>query len=647
MPDIDFDTEALKRGKILKAVTQYFNSIGSEVINVCTIGTIKTKSAIRTAGRSLGIDDVAINYIVSLVPNERGNDWTLHQCMYGDEEHQRIGQFGVQMSTYPELWKVANRISGLVSNLSVHASGVLILNGKITEHNSIMKTSRKVLVTAWDLHDSEQLGALKYDFLTVQAIDKIRTCMNLLLEDQEMEWQGNLRDTYNKYLLPKNLEYTTPEMWDMVGRGDIIELFQYDTAQGSKAARLIKPRSLKDLAAGNSVLRLMSDEGEQPLDTFAKYKSNISLWYREMIQAGLNDEEQGLMEKYLKPVYGVAPSQELMMMLVMEPRISGFSVKEANKLRKAVAKKKKSLIDECHELFYKKGRELGTREELLDYVWNVQIHRQEGYSFSDLHTTAYSTIALQEMNLNYYMNPIYWGCACLNVNANAVNDSDYEFLVDEEIIEDTEETEEEKKSGKVAYDKVAEAISKFTQYEIVAPDINTARMGFIPKVNKNQIMFGMKGISKIGDDLVLNIIENRHYESLADFIDKMVSEEGKKLISKDRVVNLIKAGCFDELEGKPRERIMQDYMEYLVPKKSTVNLRNIQMLIRYNLLPEELKFEKGVFIIHNEIKKSLNEDYPHYYCLDSDDDIIYRWYVHNMGEEPLNMNGHWYVSELT
>lgn len=144
-------------------MSAYFNSIGSEVINVCTIGTIKAKSAIRTAGRSLEIDDTVINYIVSLIPSERGNDWTLKQCMYGDEEHQKISQFVGQMETYPQLWKVANSISGLVSNLSVHASGVLILNGKITEHNSVMKTSRKVIVTAWDLHDSEQLGALKYD----------------------------------------------------------------------------------------------------------------------------------------------------------------------------------------------------------------------------------------------------------------------------------------------------------------------------------------------------------------------------------------------------------------------------------------------------------------------------------------------------
>ena len=645
LPDIDFDTEALKRGKILKAVTQYFNSIGSEVINVCTIGTIKTKSAIRTAGRSLGIDDVAINYIVSLVPNERGNDWTLEQCMYGDAEHQRIGQFGSQMAQYPELWSVANRISGLVSNLSVHASGVLILNGSVTEHNSVMKTSRKVMVTAWDLHDSEQLGALKYDFLTVQAIDKIRTTMNLLLEDQQIEWCGNLRDTYNEYLLPKNLDYTSQDMWDMVGNGDIMELFQYDTAQGSKAARLIKPHSLKDLAAGNSVLRLMSDEGEQPLDTFAKYKNNISLWYQEMLMAGLNDEEQELMEKYLLPVYGVAPSQELMMMLSMDPHIAGFSVKEANKLRKAVAKKKKELVDECHELFYTKGRELGTREELLDYVWNVQIHRQVGYSFSDLHTTAYSTIALQEMNLNYVYDPIYWACACLNVNANAVNEADYEFLVETDIIEVEEETEEESKSGKVAYDKVAEAISKFDMYEIIAPDINNARMGFIPKVYDNKIMFGLKGISKIGDDLVLNIISHRPYNSLQHFVEKMV-EDGKKLISKDRVVNLIKAGCFDAIEGKPREQIMTEFINSLVPRKSTVNLRNVQMLIRYNLFPEELKFEKGVFIVHNEIKKSLGEVAPKYYCMDSEDDIIYNWYLMNFNDEPLNMSGHWVISEV-
>lgn len=274
-------------------------------------------------------------------------------------------------------------------------------------------------------------------------------------------------------------------------------------------------------------------------------------------------------------------------------------------------------------------------------MWGVQVHRQEGYSFSDLHTTAYSTIALQEMNLNYHFDPIYWACACLNVNANAVNEADYEFLLDNDIIEVEEEAEEESKSGKVAYDKVAEAISKFTQYEIIPPDINNARMGFIPKVYENKIMFGLKGISKIGDDLVLDIINKRPYTSVNDFVEKMVVD-GKKLISKDRVVNLIKAGCFDAVENKPREEIMTNFISDLVPYKSTVNLRNIQMLIRYNLFPEELQREKKIFIVHNEIKKTLNCGY---YYLDDEDGILYQWYVRTFDKEPLTLDVHWVVPQ--
>ena len=259
-----------------------------------------------------------------------------------------------------------------------------------------------------------------------------------------------------------------------------------------------------------------------------------------------------------------------------------------------------------------------------------------------MHTTAYSTIALQELNLNYLYDPIYWACACLNVNANAVNEVDYEFLVDNDIVEtDDEEDEEENKNGKVAYDKVAEAISKFDLYEIVPPDINNARMGFIPKVYENKIMFGLKGISKIGDDLVLDIISHRPYTSVANFVEKMI-DNGKKLISKDRVVNLIKAGCFDKIENKPREQIMTDFISSLVPYKNTVNLRNIQMMLRYNLFPEELKFETGVFIVYNEVKKTLANGF---YSSDSENDIIYQWYLINFGEEPLNMNGHWFVKE--
>ena len=643
LPDIDFDTEAMKRNKIFNAVTRYFNSINSEVINVCTIGTLGTKSAIRTAGKGLNIDDVVINYIVSLVPTERGKDWTLNQCMYGDDEHTKISQFIAQMKTYPKLWELSKRIEGLVTNLSVHASGVLILNGSVTDHNSVMKTSRGVRVTAWDLHDSEMMGALKYDFLTVQGLDKIRTCMNLLLEDRLMEWQGNLRDTYNKYLLPKNLDYTNPEMWRMAGSGEILELFQFDTAQGSKAVRLIRPTSIKDLAAGNSIMRLMCD-GEQPLDIFVRHKKNISEWYAEMTGAGLTDEEQDLMTEYLGTVYGVAGSQEIVMQLSMDSRISGFSVPEANKLRKGIAKKVPAVIEETRQMFYRKGQELGTRIELLDYVWHKQIGMSLGYSFSDLHTVAYSTIALQEMNLAHRFPLLYWNCACLSVNANAINEEDYEYLVDEEILEITEE-EDEKKSSKVSYDKIAAAIGKFKDsLTIVSPDINRAKMGFIPNTKNNTIMFGLKGISLVGDDIVKEIIARRPYDSLADFVNKM-RDGTKTLIAKNKIVNLIKAGCFDAIEQKPRVQIMTDFINSLTPPKTKLNLNNFLMLIRNDLVPEELTFEKGVYLFTKEIRK--NKDGKGFYLLNDEDGVLYAWYTKWMKQEPPMIEGQYKLKQVT
>ena len=107
------------------------------------------------------------------------------------------------MGREKSLWKLAYSIEGLITRLGVHASGVIAFNEDFTKHNSLMKTSRGVLVSAYNLEDTEYAGGLKYDFLTINALDKIRTTMNLLLEDGKIQWQGNLKATYDKYLLPK------------------------------------------------------------------------------------------------------------------------------------------------------------------------------------------------------------------------------------------------------------------------------------------------------------------------------------------------------------------------------------------------------------------------------------------------------------
>lgn len=341
------------------------------------------------------------------------------------------------------------------------------------------------------------------------------------------------------------------------------------------------------------------------------------------------------------------------MQMTMDPGIASFNIKEANKLRKGIAKKVPKIIEETRQMFYEKGTASKTRKEMLDYVWKRQIGMSLGYSFSDLHTIAYSTIALQQMNLAYYYPTIMWNCACLSVDANAVDENDYTFIdevadywIDEEEDEEEEFEEEKevstkkKKTSKVNYDKIASALGHFKdKVTIKLPDINKAKMGFIPDVEDNSIMFGFKGISRIGDDIITNIIDNRPYTNIQDFLGKMVVD-GKKLISKDRVVNLIKAGCFDNIEKSDRATVMERFINTLVPRKKTLNLRNMDKLIEYDLVPEEFNLQKGIYLFTKEARKRRDKVNGYYNM----DDIMVLWYRKWMKQEPPLLNNEYKVN---
>lgn len=614
LPDIDIDTESNKRTKIFNKIREYFNNIGSDVVNVCTFGTEGSKSAIRTAGRSLDIDDSVVSYLTSMVPNERGFDLSLSQCYNGDDEHNPIKEFVVEMDNNPNLKKLAFAIEGLITRLGVHAAGVLILDGDPSEYNSIMKTSKGVFVSGYNLEDSEQMGGLKYDMLTVAALDKIHTTINYLLEDRVIDWQGNLRDTYNKYLLPAILEYKDKSMWRKLWEGEVVDAFQFDTMVGSQAIRLIHPETLAELAIANSIMRLMAQQGmELPLDTFVKYKKNIEEWYHELELYGLAPEHIEVLEKHLKPLYGVADSQESVMMLTMDSKIANFSLNDANYLRKAIGKKDFETLQKTKQMFYEKGDEIGTSRYLLDYVWNVQIGRQIGYAFSILHTMAYSTITLQQMNLVHKFPSIYWKTACLSVNAGAINEEDFYNLVEEGVIELSDE-DDVRSSKKIQYGKVASAIGDMRgTIEILQPDINLSRMGFTPDASNNAILYGLKGITRVGDNIIQEIILNRPYTSLRDFVEKMTTSDDKKLISKDKIVNLIKAGAFDRLENKPREQILREFINGVAETKNRLNLQNFMMLMRKNLVPENLEEEKKCYNFTKYIRKNR---YNNHYIID-------------------------------
>lgn len=287
------------------------------------------------------------------------------------------------MRQYPDIWEVAQGIEGLINRRGRHACGVLPVNSDFTDYNAIMKAPDGGLVSQWELHDSEDMGGMKFDALTTDFLDRIHTCMNLLIEYGHMEWQGDLRSTYNYYLYPSKIHYDDPKMWDLAIENKVSSLFQFDTPVGLQTIKLIKPHSLGELAQANSLMRLMPEgKDETPSEEYVKYKNNMELFNEEIEHLHSTEKEKAALHEILDPLYGVADGQEAAMRLLMHPDLFGFSIKEGHGARKLIAKKKIKEITAYGENLFKIGQEKGLSYDTIHYIWDVQIGRQLGYSFS-------------------------------------------------------------------------------------------------------------------------------------------------------------------------------------------------------------------------------------------------------------------------
>lgn len=173
-----------------------------------------------------------------------------------------------------------------------------------------MKTPNDLEVTQWDYHDSDDMGALKMDLLSIEALDKIRKTMDLLIKDGRMEWKGSLKQTYFDNLHPDVLDYDK-KLWEPTWSNKVLDVFQLDTPVGKQAMRNAKPGSVREAAALNSLMRLMATEnGEMPLDKYTRFKKNIQLWYDELAEYNVPQEEIPLLEKHYLPSSGVPNTQE-------------------------------------------------------------------------------------------------------------------------------------------------------------------------------------------------------------------------------------------------------------------------------------------------------------------------------------------------
>lgn len=310
---------------------------------------------------------------------------TLDQCYNGDTENdfQPIKQFIIEMNNYPELWNVAQKIEGLICGSGVHAGGVIFVDEPFTDSTALMRAPDGTICTQFELHDCEDVSLIKYDALSVEAMDKIHNCIDLLCDAGLIERERTLKETYENVIGIYKLERDNPKMWQMVWNHEIQSLFQMEKQSGINGIATLKPTSVDDLAILNSTIRLMAQEkgGEMPTDKLARFKANPNEWEKEMERYGLGEEELNILKPVLGMSYGLCIAQEQFMELVQLPELGGFSLTWADKLRKSIAKKNPKDYDALTKEFFEVTKEKGINQKFANYVWNVLIAMSRGYGF--------------------------------------------------------------------------------------------------------------------------------------------------------------------------------------------------------------------------------------------------------------------------
>ena len=578
LPDIDIDLAPSKRPAIFEAIRKERGELG--LVQVATFGTEGTKSAILTACRGYrseaypeGIDVDQAQYMSSLVPQERGFLWTIDDVVHGNPAKDRkpVHAFIREVAKFPGLLEIIEYIGGLVNKRSSHASGVILYGKDPYETASFMKTPGGDLITCYDLHKAEAAGDTKYDFLVTEISDKIIKCFELLVKDNKIEDIG-LRNLYNKYIHPEVIDTTDQRIWDHLAAGDVMDVFQFSTGVGLAIAKKLKPQNPKEMLAANAMMRLMSERGkESQQDRYVRIQRlGLQAFENEMRAVGLPDDMREKMHKHCDQYWGCCAIQEQMMELLMD--VAGFTLGEANNARKIVGKKQMNKIPELREQVYSRFDNVTH----ANYFWENAIAPQLGYAFSLNHTLPYSFVAIQTIYLVIHFNPIYWNTSCLIVNSGATD---------------------EEAGGSTDYGKIAKAIGDTIAagIKVSLVDINNSDFGFAPDARNNQVLFGLKGMLNVGDEVIANTIAHRPYVSPRDYLNKV--KPGKQAM-----ISLIKGGAFDKMMD--RKLCMAWYLWETCDKKKRITLQNMGGLMKYDLLPDtdDIKLAKRIYEFNRYLK---------------------------------------------
>ena len=499
MPDIDTDFCIDRRNEVIDYVTEQYGE--DKVAQIITFNKMTSKAVLKDVARVLDIPYGESDKLAKLIPVVRGKPYKLNEMIDSNTPSTEFREKYINDPKVKRWIDLAIRIEGTNKTYGVHAAGVVIASEPLDNLVPLQRNNEGQIITQYSMDDIESLGLLKMDFLGLKNLTMIEKTVSLI--------ESSTGEKINIDTLPENDNKT----FDLIGRGDLEGIFQLESSGMKQVVKDFKPSSLEDIS---SILALYRPG---PLDAglipkFIKRKNG-----NEKI-----DFPHPFTESILNETYGIMVYQEQIMKIAQD--LAGYSLGDADLLRRAMGKKKVSEMVKHRNIFVEGSMKKGVEKKIANDLFDQMVLFAE-YCFNKSHSTAYGAVTYQTAFLKAHF-PVAYMAALLTVNSGST-------------------------------DKMQRYISNCYSMgiEVISPSINLSGIDFT--IKKNQILFGLSAIKNLGDSAIRNIIENRkqfgYFKSLEDLCDRLPVN----LLNKRNLESLIHCGCLDEFSlNKNRAQLLAD-----------------------------------------------------------------------------------------
>ncbi|MBT7494270.1 MAG: DNA polymerase III subunit alpha, partial [Candidatus Peribacter sp.] len=489
MPDVDIDFADNRRDEVLEYTREKYGN--DRVVQICTFGTLAARAAVKDVGRAYGVPFLEMNSLAKLIPERPGT--TLDEALETPELKSAYDTNEI----YHKIIDTALKLEGKARHVSVHACGVIITEEPTVHYTSLQRAPKddETIITQSSAKPLESLGLLKMDFLGLMNLTVIQTTLEIIERTKE-----------------EGIDITKIPMDDadtfaLLQKGDTTGVFQLESGGMRRYLKQLKPTQFSDIVAMVSLYR------PGPMDWIPSYIKRKH--GREKIQY-IHDD----LKPILEPTYGIGVYQEQILLIAQV--FAGFSLGQADILRKAIGKKIMSELEAQREKFINGALEKKYPKKLAEKIFDDVITPFAGYGFNKSHAAGYARIAYETAYLKTKY-PTEFMAALLSADAQRT---------DRVMIE----IEECRSMG----------------IEVLPPDINQSLRHFTALPEQNAIRFGLTAIKGIGDSSVLQVIEAREQGGKFEGIEDFAARLPVKVLNKKTLEALSKSGALDSLADRSK-----------------------------------------------------------------------------------------------